>query len=83
MNEKTRGKLKHFTGLDTWSSAHPLDDARFNDFIIEAYHNDDLHISKSDFLAEFPELNGDLEDKADKFFSRYENGVELLKRFQR
>lgn len=83
MNEKTKEKLKHFTGLETWSSVHPTDEARFNDFIIEAYNNDDLHISRYDFMAEFPKLVGDLEDRADKFFSRYENSMELLRQFHK
>ena len=78
MNNKTREKLADFAGLDTWSSFHPLDMQRFNDFIIEAYKNGDLGISQEDFLAAFSNKN--LEEVAIKFYGKYQDGIELLKR---
>ena len=83
MNEKTREKLKYFTGLDTWSSFHPLDTERFNDFISEAYRNGDFGISHEKFLASFPNLNEELERIASKLYGRYENGIELLRQFHK
>ncbi|MDP3763882.1 MAG: hypothetical protein Q8Q92_04595 [bacterium] len=83
MNNKTNEKLKHFAGLDTWSSFHPLDTERFNDFISEAYRNKDFGISHEEFLAVFPNLNEHLERIASKLYGRYENGIELLRQFHK
>ena len=83
MDNKTKEKLKHFTNLDTWSSFHPSDTGRFNDFIIEAYINKDFGISQEDFLNEFVNLNEYLKDIAEKFYGKYEDGIGLLRQFQK
>lgn len=81
MTQATKEELKHFTNLDTWSSAHWMDEDRFMDFVCAAYRNGDREISEEEFLDAFPELNKFLREKAEGFYVKYEQGISLLGRY--
>lgn len=77
MKQATKQKLQYWVENGNFSG-HPRDTERFFDFIVEAYRNGDTSIS----LDEFSEVVGDrLKDGKIKagFYTRYDEGVELLK----
>ena len=79
MKKETQQKLESFFRLDSWRSLHPSDMERFYEFVIEAYNNGDTEISKDKFLEvvnPFYKMN---EDKLEEWKKRFENGIELLK----
>ena len=81
MKPETKTALEHFANLDTWSSGHPSDSERFNEFVCTAYRNEDYHIERDDFMSVFGNLNEHLAERAEKFLFRYEDGIELLRHF--
>ena len=50
MKQKIQQKLELFAKLNNWQMPHPLDMERFYEFVIEAYRNGDMEISKDKFL---------------------------------
>lgn len=77
MNQKTKDKLELFVSHNNWSTSHSLDKERFWEFVIEAHNNDD-NITKEDFCSIIRPLYQLNEQEADNWFSKYENGRELL-----
>ena len=79
MKKETQQKLESFFRLDSWRSLDPSDMERFYEFVIEAYNNGDTEISKDKFLevvSPFYKMN---EDELTKWIIKFENGIELLK----
>lgn len=79
MEKETRQKLESFFELDSWRSLDQSDMKRFYEFVIEAYRNGDTEISNDEFLAvvnPFYKMN---EDELEEWKIRFENGIELLK----
>lgn len=77
MNQTTKQKLQYWVENGDLGG-HPKDTERFFDFIIEAYKNGDTNIS----LDEFSEIVRDyLTDEKIRasFYTKYDDGVELLK----
>ena len=77
MNEKTKIKLETFAHLNNWSLSHPLDMERFWEFVIEAYNNGDT-IDEESFCTVIKPFYKLDEKESNKWFFRYENGIELL-----
>jgi len=77
MNEETKIKLEAFAHLNNWSLPHPLDMERFWEFVIEAHNNDDV-INREIFCSTIRRFYQLSEQEADKWFFRYEDGIELL-----
>ncbi|MFA6145888.1 MAG: hypothetical protein WC697_00970 [Patescibacteria group bacterium] len=79
MRKETQQKLELFAQNNNWQMPSPLDMERFYEFIIEAYNNRDTEITRDKFLEvvnPFYKIN---EDELDKWIIRFENGIELLK----
>lgn len=79
MENSTKQKLKLFAEFNNWQAAHPLDMKRFYEFIIEAYENKDTEISKDEFLEVVNPIYEMNEDELDKWIRKFENGIELLR----
>lgn len=79
MENNTKQKLKLFAELKNWQATHPSDMKRFYEFIIEAYKNKDTEISKDEFLEVVNPVYRMNEDELDKWIRKFENGIELLK----
>lgn len=79
MQDNTRQKLRLFTENNNWDLTHPSDMERFYEFIIEAYKNNDLEISRDEFLEVINPIYRMTEDELEKWKSRFENGIGLLK----
>lgn len=81
MNEETRLALKKFSSLANWGTmGHPNDMDRFWDFVIVAIENDDIHINSDQFKDVVGEDCLD-EEVVDRVFFKYENGIDLLRRY--
>ena len=79
MQNNTRQKLESFMKLDSWQSKNPEDMERFYEFIIEAYKNGDKGISRDEFLEVVnPSYKMNVHE-TEEWIGRYENGIELLK----
>ena len=83
MTEQLKEKLQSWSSLKNWHSAHPSDEERFFDFIIEAYNENKkngLHIDLEEFIeivrdsAKFKLTDKDIEKK----YLEYELGISLL-----
>lgn len=82
MNETTKEKLVKWAESNNWSLSHPLDDERFWDFVIEAYKNGDVAIPEAEFYGLVSGYYND-EDTLTDFYIKYENGIELLKQYDK
>lgn len=83
MHSITKQKLESFAYLNNWSASHPLDMERFWGFVIEAYNNGETSLSEEEIdnvIKPIHELN---EDELSKWFIMYENGIELLRVFNK
>jgi hypothetical protein len=82
MNQRTKEKLEKWARNKNWSLSHPLDNVRYNDFIIEAYKNGDTEISETEFYELISTYYND-ENTLTNFYSKYENGIELLSNYEK
>jgi hypothetical protein len=80
MTEASREALKKFGALANWGDMHPLDMERFWDFVIVAFKNGDQHILFEEFEAVISEYSR-REDITRSMFAKYEDGIELLQKF--
>lgn len=79
MQDNTRQKLKVFAENNNWDLTHPSDMERFYEFIIEAYKNRDMEISRDEFLEVINHIYEMNEDELGKLIIKFENGIGLLK----
>lgn len=82
MINNTKEKLQLWAEDNNWSAAHPLDMERFWDFVIEAYRNNDHSITEEEFYTIVSSFYND-EDVLTDFYIKYENGIELLRRYNK
>lgn len=78
MNILTREELDIFhrsTNFGTYG--HPDDIERFENFIISAYNNEDVNISKEEFTIILQE-NCNRNDIISTLYERYSDGISLL-----
>ena len=80
MNKNVREKLELWASNNNWSSNHPLDDERFWNFVIEAFHSGEHKITEDDFYSVLMPHCKD-EDILTENYIRYEDGIELLSQF--
>lgn len=79
MKNEIEQKLKTFAENNNWQMPHPLDMDRFYEFVIEAYNDGGAEITRDEFLEVVNPIYKLSEDELDKWLIKYENGIELLK----
>lgn len=82
MKKNVSAKLELWASNNNWMLSHPLDNERFWDFVIEAFKNEEHEITEDDFYGKLVSYCSD-EDVLTKSYVRYQNGIELLKRFNK
>ncbi len=75
-------KLEAWASNNNWSVSHPLDDECFWEFVIEAYKNGDTSIHEDDFYGAIFKYYTD-EDALTKYYTKYEDGITLLKQYSK
>ncbi|HEY4515097.1 MAG TPA: hypothetical protein VJJ22_02970 [Candidatus Paceibacterota bacterium] len=73
-------KLDLWASNNNWGVSHPSDDERFWSFVIEAFKSGDTSIPEDDFYGAIVKYYAD-EDILTKYYTKFENGIELLRQF--
>ncbi|MDP2749835.1 MAG: hypothetical protein Q8O89_03310 [Nanoarchaeota archaeon] len=80
MKKSVSKKLKLWAINNNWVSSSPSDDDRFEEFVIEAFNNEDYDITEDDFYSQLISYCSD-EDILTDSYIKYKNSIEILKRF--
>jgi len=83
MNEEVKRTLTSYLSSANFGITHPLDIERFYEFIIVSY-KEGILIDSEDFENMVKEKAPGIDDKwLSKKYSLYENGIELLKKYNK